>query len=637
MTPRLDVRSPNGNNNGQISAQHEEISCDLENFHLPKQPPVELAFSNLTYHVTDDKKNRRLILKSVSGIIRAGELTAIMGPSGAGKSSLLNNLSGYRTDGASGLITVNGTERNLSHFRKQSCYIMQDNQLHDNLRVAEAMTLAANLKLPDDFCNKQQVIDNVLETLGLFDHKQSITKKLSGGQKKRLSIALELINNPPVMFFDEPTSGLDSSSCYQCIKLLKDLSRGGRTVICTIHQPSARLFEMFDQLYTLAQGQCVYQGSTSQLVPWLASNGFYCLSIYNPANYIIELTSGEKNQNLEKLSLAVDNGKLNIQDENVEIINFPLIANHDLTPCREDLSVTSTLLQEKEVLESIKKPYPTSEWTQFWTILRRTALFTRRDKTLMYLRLSAYIIVGLVVCILYNDVGEDAAKVFTNVRFLFFNALFVMYGALTVSILSFPLEMPVLRKETFNGWYPLRPYYLAMTLCDFPFQVAFTLLYTAPAYYFTGQPLEWDRFGMFFLSSLLTSLVSQSLGIMVGSAMNIQNGVFFAQVLVVPLVMFSGVFLRFSAMHPFLRWISDICFVRYGFEGVVLAVYGFNRETLPCISQAYCRDRNPHDILQNLEMENANYWFGTGVLVAHFAILRILAYIFLRSRVYFSR
>lgn len=80
-------------------------------------------------------------------------------------------------------------------------------------------------------------------------------------------------------------SGLDSSSCYQCIKLLKDLSRDGRTIICTIHQPSARLFEMFDQLYTLAQGQCVYQGSTGQLVPWLATNGFYCLSIYNPANY----------------------------------------------------------------------------------------------------------------------------------------------------------------------------------------------------------------------------------------------------------------------------------------------------------------------------------------------------------------
>lgn len=187
------------------------------------------------------------------------------------------------------MVQVNGKNRsnNSQSFRKLSCYIQQHDALRPWLTVNEAMSCATHLKLgfsisPEE---KKKLIEKILFMLGLEQKGNTPTHGLSGGQKKRLAIALEMISNPPILFLDEPTTGLDSSSCTQCISLLKRLAQDGRTIICTVHTPSALLFEMFDKLYSVTQGHCFYQGPVKELLPFLSNLGYNCPSYHNPADF----------------------------------------------------------------------------------------------------------------------------------------------------------------------------------------------------------------------------------------------------------------------------------------------------------------------------------------------------------------
>ncbi|KAH1021568.1 hypothetical protein HUJ04_011066 [Dendroctonus ponderosae] len=734
---------------------------------------------------------------------------------------------------------MNDRVRNLSKFRKLSAYIMQDNQLHGNLTVNEAMNVASKLKIGNKSAkDRETIIAEILDTLGLLDHRTTMTSGLSGGQKKRLSIALELVSNPPIMFFDEPTSGLDSSSCFQCISLLKTLAAGGRTIICTIHQPSARLFEMFDHLYTLADGQCVYQGSTTRLVEFLGRLGLQCPPYHNPASYIIETTRvsvsqvgmvefapvrkvrqpqfispqgwmqdsflkseeetlpqevkliicehlqniaksfreyfpapnnenccirypfatsriernatltekqqdqlvelsctsskkdndlvqfwikinsdyelsekaikylipfcttylllgdmqaelnvacGEYGNHTRTLVNAIKNGKEDIQNgqplptleitdglnnsekfthdikntiaaavnkSDYKFENEPVYKSTTISALPKDVvddiakgdaakddpekaSANSALLGGPTE-ETATKRYGTSELDQFFIILKRTLLFSRRDWTLMYLRFFAHILVGFLIGALYWQIGNDGNKVLSNLGFLFFNMLFLMYTSMTITILSFPLEMPVLLKEHFNRWYSLRSYYLAITVSDMPFQTIFCIVYVAIVYLMTAQPLEIFRFGMFLSACLLVSFVAQSVGLVVGAAMNVQNGVFLAPVMSVPFLLFSGFFVSFDAIPIYLRWITYLSYIRYGFEGTALATYGFDRAKLQCFV-SYCHFKSPQITLEELDMINSSYLVDAVALVAIFFVLRIAAYLFLKWKLKTNR
>ncbi|XP_055683554.1 ATP-binding cassette sub-family G member 4 [Lutzomyia longipalpis] len=615
-------KGPNGTA-GQNESPPEEQSLEVKRFsNLPQREPVDIQFKDITYTVSVGfRKEKKEILHKVNGKFPGGQLIAIMGPSGAGKSTLLHVLSGYKKTNVNGAIYVNGRIRNLDVFRKMTCYITQDDHLQELLTVLENMRIAADFKLGANFPvqEKDGRIEDILTVLGLYEHQFTLAGRLSGGQKKRLSIALELISNPTIMFLDEPTTGLDSFSCTQVVDLLKQLAGQGRTIICTIHQPSAKLFAEFDQVYVLSLGECLYQGSTGNLVPYLQSINLPCPKYHNPADYIIELACGEHGEDkIQHMVTGMANGE-----------------------CMDWFGDQNKVLK----LETLRQKYPlqrrtkentilqaTNQWNQLKTLIRRGIIRGKRDTTLTHLRIGVNIIVAIMLGFLFIEGGNEGSRVLDNYNLMFANLMHHSMTTMMLTVLTFPTEMAILRKEHFNRYYSLKAYYTSVTLLDIPMAVFCCFIYTVIVYFLSYQPFEAFRFGMYFTISLLVGFVAQSMGLMVGAWFNVVNGTFIAPVSSIPMMMFAGFGVTLRDLPPYLKWGSYISYLRYGLEGYVGAIYGEDRATLVCEAKPYCHFKYPKRFLHEISMEGDQFWTDVYALCINILLFRILAYVLLRAK-----
>ncbi|KAG6445702.1 hypothetical protein O3G_MSEX004064 [Manduca sexta] len=542
-----------------------------------------------------------------------------MGPSGAGKSTLLDVLSGYRVTGVGGAVFINGRGRIMKRFKKMSCYIQQDDRLQGLLTVSENMALAAQLKLSTklDKYEKGEVIEDILTNLGLYEHMNTRAGQLSGGQRKRLSIALELINNPLIMFLDEPTTGLDSSSCSQVVQLCQSLAHQGRTIVCTVHQPSASLFALFDHVYILAAGQCLYQGTTKNLVPYLDQAGVPCPMYHNPADYIIELACGEYGEDkIKLLTTKAENGRVLDYFDETDIPSMEALRKQN------PLSV----LREQDTGSGTEE---TPQSNQLSVLMKRGFLKAKRDATMTHLRLIVNVVVGIMLGSLFINAGNDSSRVLENYNLLFAILMHHMMSPMMLTILTFPAEMSILSKEHFNRWYSLGSYYISITVVDLPISIVSCAIFSVIVYTMSSQPLEVARFSMFFAISLYTVLVAQSFGLMIGAAFNVVNGTFLGPTLSVPMMMFAGFGVTLRDLPSYLYWGSYVSYLRYGLEGFIGAIYGLNRPKLDC-EEVYCHYRDPQQFLLMVAMSPDMFWWDVLALTIFVFVLRVAAFILLK-------
>ena len=443
------------------------VGSDGKAHALPFEP-VSLVFKELCYDVFIKKdrktKETKRLLDHVAGYARPGELTALMGVTGAGKTTLLDVLARRKTGGVtSGDILVNGKVPSKSRFARLVGYCEQ-NDLHEPFAtVEEALQFSASLRLPANVPAEKQraFVQEIMELIELDHLKDRLVgwpgqdAGLSQGQRKRLTLGVELVANTSILFLDEPTSGLDSREAEVVMRVVRNVARTGRTVVCTIHQPNADLFAMFDQLLLLARGgRAVFHGPLSQLQPYFESiEGVEAKPFHvNPATWMLDVIGASSAGSADAAALENGDGS---DDEKKAKRGSKALSPGDFPRMYEESDLKQEVLGEIEKLVSqgsgslVERGAAAgdnqeadehamarrSKGAQFGFVLRRAVVSYWRNVDYNLTRMVAVFMMGLIFGLLYLDVDtSDLAGVVSKMASIFTTAMFCGFINLLSSI-----------------------------------------------------------------------------------------------------------------------------------------------------------------------------------------------------------
>lgn len=468
-----------------------------------------LSWSDLSFTVKGKGGAPKQILHNVSGHCQAGQMMALMGPSGSGKTTLLDLLADRVSSGSvEGKIMIGNRLRNVSSARKIVSYVMQEDALLSCFTPRETLRYAARLVLPGMSGEKrEQRVVEAMGEMGLEGCADSrvgdpIIKGLSGGQKRRLSIAIELLQRSPILLLDEPTSGLDATSAFQVVNFLKSIADKGHTVAMSIHQPGTMTFRKFDLVCILAAGRQVYLGPVGQpAIDHFASVGHPCPEYTNPAEFFIEVVNTDFNpemgvDGLQKLADAYTSSELAAKFRGAHL--------EDKDP--------------KIYTDSVQLAGPCG---QFVVLLHRMLNMSWKNPYIWLVRIVMYICLSVMVGTMYlgkgttarDDDGQkglDAAKALLPC--LFYVQAFLVF--MSVAILPFFLEIrDVFRRERANGQITCLPYVVADFIANLPGITCVALVSSVLVVFLA----DLNGFGGFFANLLLSLIVAESLMRVIGA------------------------------------------------------------------------------------------------------------------------
>lgn len=361
-----------------LSDDEEDENAQL----LADHKPAALLFENVSYNL-----NGKQILSGISGAVHPGQIMAIMGASGAGKTTFLDILARKNKAGTTGGdFYLNGEKVLDDEFRNVIGFVDQEDAMLPTLTVHETILDSALLRLPREMsrASKEQKVEDVEKQLGIYHIRhqkigsEESGRGISGGEKRRVGIACELVTSPSILFLDEPTSGLDSFNAFNVVECLVNLVKNyNRTVVFTIHQPRSNIVALFDQLILLAKGRTVYSGPYESCQSYFDNIGYSCPPGFNIADYLVDLTmhaSRARQQIDENSSLFARDGIQTSSSSAIAVKSIPSISNISLdrdtvgSPSNSSIRPkgkrrTSIKQQQERELFTRKKTAPSTDGT----------------------------------------------------------------------------------------------------------------------------------------------------------------------------------------------------------------------------------------------------------------------------------
>ncbi|XP_076467726.1 broad substrate specificity ATP-binding cassette transporter ABCG2-like isoform X2 [Babylonia areolata] len=613
-----------------------------------------LTCHNISYDVFVKNKaccgnlESKRILNNIDAIFKPG-MNAILGPTGSGKSSLLDVLAGRKDPaGLSGDLLIDGGPP-PQNFKCMVGYVVQDDVVMGTLTVRENFQFSAALRLPEGVSRKEREarVDQIIFELGLGDCADTkvgneFIRGVSGGERKRCNIGMELITQPPVLFLDEPTTGLDASTANAVMLLLQRLAHKGRTIVFSIHQPRYSIYRVFDSIVLLAGGQTVYHGPSDQALDYFESIGYVCEAHNNPPDFFLDIINGDStaisnppNSNVRKtegvsLEMEVDSENLGAKlcETYQKTLSYSRI-KEELTPIKEEFDRRT---KEGTVVVMKQIEYATSFGRQFSAVSMRTVKNIIRSPEASILQLIIMVIFGLIVGAVYFQISDSKTDGIQNrVGAFFFIVMNQVFGNLS-AVELFIKERAIFVHENVSGFYRVSAYFMAKLLCDvIPMRLLPVAVFSAICYFMIGFRSGYEYFLFFMLDLFLTTLSASAIGFFFSATVRI----FAVANLLIALVyvfmmLFSGLLVNLSTMGAWLRWIRYLSIFRYSLNGLYINEmkdeYYCNNATACDLGNAYLEAQDiPYETTWDLWVnEVALLIFALGFFVLSYVQLRRL-------------